>query len=219
MKAVRALFFDMDGTLADSLPIAYEMYADFAKKMGLKPSLEEFVYLGGMSQQEAVRHLCKKAETALDLQSILQGYMSGFVEKYKTHIKLYAGAREILEKAQALGYRLSLVTAASRDMAHALLEKEDLFHFFEDIVTPEGLTKSKPDPAIYQKALSLAGVDNHEAIAFEDSKVGMLSARGAGLRTVWMNHTEAEDIELQGLFDHAFSDWNSVNTWLEDARK
>jgi len=219
MKSVKALFFDMDGTLADSLPVAYEVYSDFAKKMGLEPSFEEFVHLGGMSQQEAASYLCKKADAKLDTQSVLKGYMTGFVEKYKTHIQLYTGAKEALEGAKALGYRLSLVTAASKDMAHAFLEKQDLFHFFEDIITPEGLPKSKPDPAIYKKALTLAGLDSHEAMAFEDSKVGMLSAKGAGLRTIWMNHTEAKDKELEGLFDHAFSDWNSVNTWLENAKK
>lgn len=212
---MKVLFFDMDGTLIDSLPAALRTYEELMTFYGRSSSYEEFVALSSKSPRETILFLAERI--GVDPKVLGEECTKRLSRYYMESAELFPGVREIMQEMRAENRPMFLVTAADRPIAQMMVEKHGIGDFFDHIVTTCDLHASKPHPAIYQKALELAKVKPQDAVAFEDSVVGIRSAKGAGIRSVWMNHTEgAFHPEYAHLIDHTFTDWNTVTKWLKD---
>ena len=102
----------------------------------------------------------------------------------KTGIPMKPGAKELLRTAKAAGLRIALATSSSRDHAEAMLVRYDLAQFFDGCVCGDMVTRSKPDPEIYEKACQLIDVPAAYAVALEDAPSGVRSAAAAGMRVI-----------------------------------
>lgn len=215
---MRALLFDMDGTLVDSLPAIFRAYEEVMESLGAESSYDEFVSFSSLSLREIVGLLSKR--TSIDPSRLADAFRSHVPKCYANHVELFPGAREVLKEMQELDRTMLLVTAAERPIAEQVVEKHGLGEFFSHIVTPCNLSASKPDPTIYRKALTLGGSTPEESVAFEDSSVGIRASKGANIRSVWMNHKDEEfHPDYAHLIDHTFSNWQSATQWLKDGIK
>lgn len=215
---MKALFFDMDGTLVDSLPAVFRAYEEVMADFGAESSYEEFVACSSLSLRDIASLLAKR--TGIDSMRLAHAFRSHVPKCYASHVELFPGAREVLQQMQELDYTMLLVTAADRPIAEQIVEKHDLREFFAHVVTPCNLSASKPDPAIYLEALALSRSTPEESLAFEDSIVGIRSAKGAHIPSVWMNHKEEQfHPDYIHLIDHTFSNWQTATQWLKDGIK
>lgn len=192
---LKAVFVDLDGTLVDSMSLLYKVYLDFLGKFGISGSEEEFQALLGPSIPEVVRYLQKKHHLPEDAGTLLQDYRGALTQSYVHDIQLFPHAREFLEDVKKRGLKLLLVTSAQSVVAHAVIDRLDISKFFDAVVTCDGLERSKPDPAIYKKALEIANVASHEAIAIEDTASGVQAAVEAGIFPIWMKMGEKDLLE------------------------
>jgi beta-phosphoglucomutase-like phosphatase (HAD superfamily) len=79
---------------------------------------------------------------------------------------------------------IAVVSGAFRDEVEPVLSAAGLAGLVSATVTAEDVAHGKPDPEGYRRGLELLGVDGEQAVAFEDSDVGVASALAAGLRCV-----------------------------------
>jgi HAD superfamily hydrolase (TIGR01509 family) len=110
--------------------------------------------------------------------------------------------------------QVALVTSALRPIAEAFLKQHDLLSNFCVVVTPEGLPKSKPHPAIYERALLQMQLLPHEAVAIEDSAHGVQSAVGAKISTVMILHPPTASKPHPEAIAHVRS-WPEMQQWIE----
>jgi HAD superfamily hydrolase (TIGR01509 family) len=89
-----------------------------------------------------------------------------------------------LLKSSSPQTRSGLVTTASRVNARAILEYHDLTRLFEIVVTGDDVVHHKPDPEAYFLAVELLKLSADECLAFEDSEIGIASAKAAGIEVV-----------------------------------
>jgi HAD superfamily hydrolase (TIGR01509 family) len=93
--------------------------------------------------------------------------------------------RRLIAEARASGLKLGIATTTSRANVEALLTAAfGTSEGFHAIVCGEDVAKKKPDPEAYLLALRALALPAEACVAFEDSRNGLLAARGAGLRTV-----------------------------------
>ena len=184
IQNVKALFFDFDGTLADSLPILKKVYMNFLERAGHKGSEEEFQKLNGPNINQIVNYLKKKYQLEDSPDSIKGMFHELFKGIYSRQVHFFPGALEFLTWAKEHGYRLFVVTSADPIMVSLVLEKKQAKPLFEAIISSKDLANGKPHPEVYLHALNRAGVESEQALAFEDSPNGLLAARGAGIQTV-----------------------------------
>jgi beta-phosphoglucomutase len=177
---LKALIFDMDGTLVHSDPVHLEAFAEVLKAEGV--DINEEIYRSKIigRTNEAIfasllPHLpVEKHETYADEKEATFRRMA-------QDLKPLEGLLDLLGWAEMRGIRIALVTNAPRLNADHMLEALGLGGRFEVEITIEEVERGKPDPLPYLTALERLGIQADEAIAFEDSPSGMRAAKAAGL--------------------------------------
>ena len=175
----RALIFDFNGTLSDDEPIMCEIFQELFAAAG-KPLTEEeyFDELAGRSDPEIVERWLGAAD---------QNLVATKVERYRARVADGSSVPEHVREAvqvAAGAVRIAVVSGASRDEVEPVLSASGLAAVVSATVTAEDVEHGKPDPEGYQRALELLGIAGEQAVAFEDSDVGVAAALAAGLRCV-----------------------------------
>jgi beta-phosphoglucomutase len=181
---VKALLLDFNGTLLNDEPIMCRIFQDLFAEAG-KPLGDEEYYaeLAGLSDPEIVERWL--GEPRPDL-------LKRKVEAYKRAVfmaELIAPAERMALREAANTIKLGIVSGASREEIDAVLNEAKLLARMSVIVAAEDVTHGKPHPEGYRRALHALRVDAAEALAIEDSDVGVAAAKAAGLYCIAVTTT------------------------------
>lgn len=180
---LRALLFDLDGTLADTDPLHFVAWQRALAGYGLP--IDEAFYrerISGRLNPDIVWDVLPQLSEA-EGAAFVNAKEAAFREA-ALHLPPIAGALPLLEEAARRGVALALVTNAPGENAAFVLEALGIRGNFAQVVLAEHLPRGKPWPDPYQEALRLLKVGAGEAVAFEDSPSGVRSAVAAGIKTV-----------------------------------
>ncbi len=180
---LKALIFDMDGTLADSDPVHLRAFTDYLAPLGVVVDEEVYrtkitgktnaqIFAGLLPDRSAEEH----ARFADEKEALFRR-MAGDLEPL-------AGLIPLLDWAEAQGLELALVTNGPRLNVEHTLKALRVAHRFPITVAGEDVDRGKPDPLPYRTALDRLGIGPDEAVAFEDSPSGLVAAKAAGMAAV-----------------------------------
>lgn len=219
-KCPRALIFDLDGTLADTLPQLAKAARAACEACGITPPdydtarsyvgngvwmLLERCILGrrDITQGTADKDLLVKTRGAFN-----QAYMKGLSSDYT----IFPGVKEGLETFHKAGIRLGVCTNKPQMFAIPLLKCMGLSPLFDFILGGEVLKRRKPDPSPVLYTCGRLGVWPDEAMMVGDSENDVLGGSNAGLTSVFMTYGyytgKKEDISPDLSFD-SFGDFTS----------
>ncbi|MGA1285312.1 MAG: HAD family hydrolase [Prochlorothrix sp.] len=204
-----AILFDLDGTLANTDPIHYQVWADLLQAFSITLTPEFYnSHISGRKNRDLMVDLfpdwpVHKIDQFSDYKEEL------FREQAAAKLAPVPGLLDFLDWIEAQGLRRGVVTNAPRANAEFMLATLGLSDRFETLVIGEEATAAKPDPAPYLLGLKNLGQDPANrakteqnvvtAIAFEDSRTGVQSASRAGLYTVGLTTTHgAAELEKAG---------------------
>jgi 2-phosphoglycolate phosphatase len=194
--SLEALIFDVDGTLADTeeahrqafnqafcacgLDWSWtpERYGELLRVSGGKERIGSYLETLSLETQERTR-----------LQQLIPAIHAAKTRYYKLRVRLgrvrpRAGVSRLLSEARAAGVRLAIASTTSPENVEALLLASfgpEALSWFEAIVTGDVVARKKPAPDVYLQALAALELHAGQAMALEDSAIGVQSAKGAGL--------------------------------------
>jgi HAD superfamily hydrolase (TIGR01509 family) len=187
-----ALIFDVDGTLAETEELHRYAFNTAFAEAGLDWVWSENDY------GELLKTTGGKERIAVHAASLrLEGFDPRPLHARKTEIynqalkagglSLRPGVEALIDYARARGLSLAIATTTSRENVLTLLETTlgpASQSWFKAICTGEDVVVKKPDPEVYHLALARLQRTATECLAFEDSRNGVLAARGAGLEVI-----------------------------------
>jgi beta-phosphoglucomutase-like phosphatase (HAD superfamily) len=184
---VRAVIFDFDGVLADTETLHLSAFQDVFRARGW--TLDRAAYFDrylGFDDEDLVRAFMddtKLAVSADDVASLVRIKTRRFAELMETGAILFPGAPSAIVRLGAR-YRLGIASGSTGAEIAAILHKAGLHARFRVIVGADDVARSKPAADPYVAAVTRLGVTPSAAVAIEDSRWGLTSARAAGLCTI-----------------------------------
>ena len=189
---IQAIVFDFDGVLADSEPCHLAALTEVLASVGvpLDPA-DYFARYLGLDDAGVFRTVAHERGLDLDTRAIaaLIEQKSVLFDDMVAHGNvLFPGARECIERLSA-SFPLAIASGALRHEIEGILAGAGLSRHFKFIVASGETPNSKPYPDPYRRAAQLHGLAPSACVAIEDSRWGIESAKGAGLRCVGITHT------------------------------
>lgn len=183
---IRAVIFDLDGTLLDTERIYLECWLKSAAEFGFSLQREEALVLRSCSIQYAQPYIRNRLGDTFDYTAVRnrrRELVSEYIEKYGIQKK--AGISELLSFCHNHGICTAIATATARELALERLEKAGVTaDQFSVIIGGDEISRGKPEPDIYLAAIQTLGFCSEECVALEDSPNGIYSAFEAGCRTI-----------------------------------
>jgi len=185
---IKGVFFDLDGTLADTKSVLFQSYVHFMENYNLPSSIDQFNSLSGTPIKESIKELCNRYHLNVDRDATANKYMSS-VETQYLNSPLIPGASQLIESLHSKAIPIALVTSATRDLVRGWIKKNSLGGSFNAIITSDDVSKTKPDPEPYLNALNQLGISGSDSLAVEDSEIGVTSAISSGIFTIGLGLT------------------------------
>lgn len=178
----KALIFDCDGTLTDSMPGHYEGWRHALAQQGMTLSQETFFAHCGTPSRILIPRLAAEAGVKIDFTRALDAKEAFFLESIST----LKAIEPIVKIARENRGKLPMAVASggTRRLVELQLKQIEIIHWFEPIVTSEDTEKGKPDPDIFLEAAKRMGVDPVHCQVYEDGEPGIEAARRAGMSCI-----------------------------------
>lgn len=177
-----AYLFDLDGTVADSMPLHFIAWSQSIREHGGHFPEPLFYSMGGIPLHRTVELLNERFGTSMDPVAVVHRKESLYLEAL-ADLKPVASVLQVIEREHGR-IPFAIVSGSPRASIHATLAHLGLTRYFPVLVGAEDYTRGKPDPEPFLQAAALLAVDPTRCLVFEDAEAGIQSARAAGMEVV-----------------------------------
>jgi beta-phosphoglucomutase family hydrolase len=175
----KALIFDLDGTLSDSLPLHVTTWNKVGEKLGFTFDPQLVYEMTGRPTIEFAERIAKNFKLKTDPHEIARLKQEAFhnsIEALSPIVEVISIVKEYFGKLP-----MAIGTGACRKSAVLQLRKLGIAHYFDFIVTADDVTRHKPEPETFLKCARLLGIKPTDCQVFEDGDLGIAAAGKAGM--------------------------------------
>jgi beta-phosphoglucomutase len=189
VRNLRAVFFDLDGTIVDSIPAHARAWKQILSEVGITLS-ELYIELHeGEKAEETITRLARECNLEFSHRELMD-----LIDRKRALYRASAvrglapGARDMLEQLIAGGVECDIVTGSARGNIDSALTRDEI-ELFTHIIAAENYAYGKPHPDPYLTALRQSGWRPEDCVVLENAPLGIHSAREAGIRVVAITTT------------------------------
>ncbi len=178
---IEAMIFDRDGVIIDSERVHIESVEQSLKAFKLKFNRKDFEFMMGVRPDDYKEIFLKKYPVDWEKYRALQRTKFYEILSKEHSIKEVVSLVRELKRRK---YKLGMATSSRKEPTTKILKLVGLEKAFDAIVTMEECTKRKPNPEPYLKAAEKLKVEPKKCLVFEDSQIGLESAKAAGMKCI-----------------------------------
>lgn len=184
LSNIKAVIFDLDGTLIDSMWVWKQVDIEYLKKRGI--ILPEGIQkaIEGFSFTETAMYFKNRFELEDSIDEIKNEWTEMVRDYYKSAIKVKKGVKEFLIYLSENNFKIALATSNFKDLAIDVLNSNDLIQYFDQIVTTCEVPRDKSYPDVFLETAKRLNISPEECIVFEDTLSAVEGAIQAGMRVI-----------------------------------
>ncbi len=194
---MQAVIFDMDGLMIDTEGIYWAVARQMAREFGKEVSDETLGRMMGRAPLESVELYARELGLTRPPEQLMRERDSRVLEIFKQGIEPMPGLMEVLDDLRPR-FRLAVATSARMSFVNIIFGGLGLHRLFDVIQTSDDIRRGKPDPEIYQLAMSKLGIQSDKCFVLEDSSNGSLAGKRAGAYTIAVpsQYTRSQDFHF-----------------------
>ena len=212
LKNIKAVFFDLDGTLVDSMHVWKEIDVEFLGRFGLElpPTLQQEIE--GISFKETAVYFKNRFSLDLSIEEIMNIWNEMAFRKYAEEIDYKKGAFSFLKQLKEKGIRTAICTSNSKELVYAVGEHLGFIPYFDEIIPSGVVERGKPAPDIYLEAARRVNISAEHCLVFEDVCAGIKAGKAAGMKVCAVADPFSEDRkeEKKSLADYYIEDYFEI---------
>lgn len=200
MIQVRAVIFDVDGTLVDSNDAHAHAWVEAMAEEGHNVSFDTIRPLIGMGGDKILQQVLGVTKNTEVGKRISQRRKEIFMQRYVPHLHAFPRAQELLEHMHNQGLKLLIATSAEPDELQALLQVigQHVAELFAQRISAQDVSSSKPDPDVISVALQRSGYSPQELIMIGDTPYDIEAAAKVKIKTIGFRCGGWGDKDLAG---------------------
>lgn len=198
---IKAIIFDMDGTLVDNISFHKDAWLLFLKKHNSILDPEQFQAQNHGNIDEMIRRFFGQDLSDDEVKELGQEKERIYRDMYRNHIKEIYGLTNFLNKMKRLNIIAALATMGDTPNIDFILGELNVRPYFSSITGGHEIVRGKPDSEIFDLSLAKLNLKNTDCVVVEDSIGGVISALNAGIRVIGIttSHTH-EELKSNGCF-------------------
>lgn len=221
MGKIEAVIFDMDGLMFDTEKIYLKANTQTAEELEMEYSFDVYSKFIGAGYQEEFNGML---EIYPDEALLTRFYdrVGGLVRASLLNdpVDKKEGLIELLDYLKVEGITAVVASSTHRELVDKLLERLGVSDYFKDVVGGDEVPNAKPDPAIFNRAFEKTEATNKEnVLVLEDSKNGLLAAKGAKIPVIWVPDLLEPTDEMKNLATATLLNLHHVIQYIEEKNK
>lgn len=212
LDGIKAVIFDLDGTLMDSMWMWTDIDIEYLAGYGYSLPDDLQKKIEGMGFTETACYFRERFSLPRTIEEIKQEWTRMAYDKYAVDVKTKPGAKKFLREIRAQGILTAIASSNSRELIMASLRGNHIEDCFDCIMTSCDVPKGKPSPDIYLSVASVLHTDPGECLVFEDVPMGIMAGVNAGMKVcaVRDRHSEDQQDEIRRLADYYIRSYDEI---------
>lgn len=192
-KNIRALLFDLNGTMVHDMPYHTRAWHQIFVSLGLDISYEDTKKECYGKNEEVIERVMPGVYPLAIRTEMGWKKEALYRKEFEAELGLIPGLHSFLQYYRAQEKQMAIGSAAIRENVDFVLDGCDIRSYFDAIVSADDVTKSKPHPETFLLCAQRLGVDAVQSLVFEDTPKGVECAVNAGMHTVVILTTHEEE--------------------------
>ncbi len=195
---IKALIFDMDGTIVDNMQVHTAVWLELLAEYGLQMTPLQFqAATAGNTNAELLRSLINPNMDEAEVLAIAHEKETRYRERFRPFLRSVAGLESLLQQAQQANVTLAVATAANQPNIEYVLDGLNVRHYFATVVGADDVARGKPEPDLFLLAAERLNLRPENCLVFEDSLAGLEAAHRAGMQSIAVTTSHAAEEMVQ----------------------
>ena len=217
-----AVIFDLDGTLIDSMGIWRDVDMEYLEKRGIEPTPDLFADVPeGNSFSEYAHYVKNRFSLPDSIETICAEWTTMVKDHYEHHIGLRPGVLELLKYLISRNILMAVGTSNSMELTKSVLKNNQVYDYFKIVISGDTHLRGKPFPDIFCEAAKELGFSPSEVIVIEDTLVGVMSAKAAGMKVIAIKDPDSikdwQKIKYEA--DHVVNNFTEILLYLQGSER
>lgn len=198
---IKGIVFDMDGVLIEAKDWHFDALNKALKLFGFEISrFDHLTTYDGLPTRRKLEMLSIERGLPVELHSFINEIKQAYtMEIVHTQCKPRFVHEYALSKLKAMDYKLGLASNSIKTTIEVMMQKAKLAQYLDVQLSADDVTKGKPDPEIYIKAMEHMGMKPSECLIVEDNENGILAARASGAHVLVVK--EVDDVNIENILN------------------
>lgn len=221
MKNIEAVLFDCDGLMFDTERVAQNIWRRIGREYGIEIPDEIFILITGVKDESLIEPYYSKIPHLKDVkqQASKERFNLDFWSSFYPDGITKKGLIKLHKYLHDENYKTAVCSSSKRQYVETLLQTSSIPLRFDHIIGGDMVTHGKPNPEIFLKGAEVLDVEPSHCLVLEDSKMGILAAKNAGMHSCFIKDTIEPDEEMKQAIEYTKNDLSQVIDLLEELNK